>query len=54
MTLVSKDINLRIKAAVLGIHAEDYYNDRTLADIDVLYTGTEDLPADFWELHARI
>jgi predicted ribonuclease YlaK len=41
VTLVSKDINLRIKAAVLGIHAEDYYNDRTLADIDVLYTGVE-------------
>ena len=53
VTLVSKDINLRIKAAVLGIHAEDYYNDRTLADIDVLYTGTEALPADFWEGHGH-
>jgi PhoH-like ATPase len=53
VTLVSKDINLRIKAAVLGIHAEDYYNDRTLADIDVLYTGTDALPTDFWESHGR-
>jgi PhoH-like ATPase len=52
VTLVSKDINLRIKASVLGIHAEDYYNDRTLADIDVLYTGTEELAADFWETHS--
>jgi len=25
----SKDINLRIKAAVLGVHAEDYYSDKT-------------------------
>ena len=53
VTLVSKDINLRIKAAVLGIHAEDYYNDRTLADIDVLYTGVEELGADFWDTHGE-
>jgi predicted ribonuclease YlaK len=37
--LVSKDINLRIKAAVLGVHAEDYYSDKTLEDADVLYNG---------------
>src|SRR5207253_328808 len=37
--LVSKDINLRIKAAVLGVHAEDYYSDKTLEDADVLYSG---------------
>jgi PhoH-like ATPase len=53
VTLVSKDINLRIKAAVLGIHAEDYYNDRTLSDIDVLYTGVEELKGDFWDLHGH-
>src|SRR5262249_13738992 len=28
VVLVSKDINLRIKAAVLGVHAEDYYSDK--------------------------
>ncbi|TLY68901.1 MAG: hypothetical protein E6K47_08130, partial [Gammaproteobacteria bacterium] len=37
--LVSKDINLRIKAAVLGVHAEDYYSDKTLEDADILYSG---------------
>ncbi|MBP6808400.1 MAG: PhoH family protein, partial [Chromatiaceae bacterium] len=37
--LVSKDINLRIKAAVLGIPAEDYANDQVLEDVDLLYTG---------------
>lgn len=46
--LVSKDINLRIKARVLGISAEDYFNDKVLDDIDLMYTGTVDLPADFW------
>ena len=49
--LVSKDINLRIKAAVLGVHAEDYYSDKTLEDSDVLYSGMSALPADFWEKH---
>lgn len=47
--LVSKDINLRIKATVLGIVAEDYYNDKVLDDVDLLYKGSSDLQADFWE-----
>ncbi|MBK6658264.1 MAG: PhoH family protein [Proteobacteria bacterium] len=46
--LVSKDINLRIKARVLGVPAEDYYNDKVLDDIDLLYTGAQEMPADFW------
>jgi PhoH-like ATPase len=49
VTLVSKDINLRIKAAVVGVHAEDYYSDKTIEDADVLYTGLTELPPDFWE-----
>src|SRR5271165_7031220 len=53
VALVSKDINLRIKAAILGVHAEDYYSDKTIEDADVLYTGIETLPADFWERHGR-
>jgi PhoH-like ATPase len=49
VTLVSKDINLRIKAAILGVHAEDYFNDQTIEDADLLHTGTRALAADFWE-----
>ncbi|MDH5357791.1 MAG: PhoH family protein [Gammaproteobacteria bacterium] len=49
ITLVSKDINLRIKATVLGIHSEDYYNDKVLDDIDLLYRGSTELKADFWD-----
>ena len=45
--LVSKDINLRIKAAIVGVHAEDYYSDKTIEDADVLYTGMEALPRGF-------
>src|SRR5438105_2579809 len=39
--LVSKDINLRIKADALGLLAEDYENDRVL--IKDLYTGMVEL-----------
>jgi PhoH-like ATPase len=53
VTLVSKDINLRIKARVLGILAEDYYNDKVLDDVDLLYTGLAPLGEDFWERHGR-
>jgi PhoH-like ATPase len=51
--IVSKDINLRIKAAVLGIPAEDYSNDQVLDDANLLYTGLEVLPDDFWEHHEK-
>jgi len=51
--IVSKDINLRIKAAVLGIPAEDYSNDQVLDDVTLLYTGMEALPDDFWEHHEK-
>ncbi|HPF72218.1 MAG: PhoH family protein [Rhodanobacteraceae bacterium] len=49
--LVSKDINLRIKASIVGIPAEDYENDRALDDFNLLYTGSTQLPEDFWEKH---
>jgi len=48
---VSKDINLRIKAAIAGIASEDYENDRALDDFSLLYTGACALPAGFWKAH---
>ncbi|MDO8418855.1 MAG: PhoH family protein, partial [Rubrivivax sp.] len=53
VVLVSKDINMRVKARALGLPAEDYYNDKTLEDGDLLYTGVLPLPADFWERHGK-
>ena len=53
MVLVSKDINMRIKARALGLPAEDYFNDKTLDDGDLLYTGVLPLPADFWDKHGK-
>ena len=54
IALVSKDINLRIKATIFGISAEDYENDRALDDFNLLYTGLAELPADFWDRHGEI
>jgi len=51
--LVSKDINLRIKAAALGIHAEDYHDDQVLDDLSLLYTGQSKLTPDFWDRHDK-
>ena len=51
--LVSKDINMRIKARALGMSAEDYFNDKVLEDTELLYSGVRELPADFWERHGK-
>ncbi|CAH0444642.1 hypothetical protein LMG10661_01053 [Ralstonia syzygii subsp. syzygii] len=53
VVLVSKDINMRIKARALGLPAEDYFNDRVLEDTDLLYSGVLSLPADFWQKHGK-
>jgi PhoH-like ATPase len=53
VVLVSKDINMRIKASVLGIRAEDYHSDQVLDDVNLLYSGMEELPPDFWATHCN-
>ena len=53
VVLVSKDINMRVKARALGFHADDYQNDKTLEDGDLLYSGAYALPADFWGTHGN-
>ncbi|MDZ4814135.1 MAG: PhoH family protein [Pseudomonadota bacterium] len=53
VVLVSKDINLRIKATIFGVTAEDYENDRALDDFSLLYTGVAELSADFWSKHSK-
>ncbi|MEW5944245.1 MAG: PhoH family protein, partial [Pseudomonadota bacterium] len=53
VVLVSKDINMRVKARALGLDAEDYFNDKVLEDTDLLYSGNTELPPDFWEKHGK-
>ena len=53
VVLVSKDINMRVKARALGLATDDYQNDKTLEDGDLLYSGALALPADFWARHGK-
>ena len=52
VVLVSKDINMRLKARALGMAAEDYYNDHVLEDSDLMYSG-DAAAEDFWNKHGK-
>jgi PhoH-like ATPase len=52
--LVSKDINLRIKAAILGVMAEDYFNDKALDDLSLLYKGLRVEDESFWDRYPEV
>ena len=49
VVVVSRDINLRIKARALGIHAEDYRDDVVLDDVSLLYPGVYRVPDGYWD-----
>ena len=49
VVIVSKDINLRIKARALGLHAEDYRDEVVLDDVSLLYSGVYRMPDGQWE-----
>ena len=53
VVLVSKDINMRVKSRALGLATDDYQNDKTLDDGDLLYAGAMALPANFWTTHGK-
>ncbi len=53
VVIISKDINLRIKAGILGIPAEDYYNDQVLDDVSLLHSGLHVVDNDFWTTQAK-
>lgn len=53
VVIISKDINLRIKAGILGIPAEDYYNDQVLDDVNLLHSGLHILENNFWDSHSK-
>ena len=49
ITLITKDINMRLKARGCGIAAQDYYNDQLLSDVDLLEQGFHSLEGSFWQ-----
>ena len=47
VTLVTKDLNLRIKARACGYAVDDYKNDHVVEDSDLLYKGFREAPTIF-------
>ena len=43
VTVVTKDINFRVKCDSLGIHAEDYFKDRVIDDAQEIYSGYQEV-----------
>lgn len=43
VTVITKDINLRVKCDALGVRAEDYTSDSVIESLDALYTGFSEL-----------
>ncbi|MEN3758614.1 PhoH family protein [Aeromonas veronii] len=51
VVLVTKDINMRLKAKGAGLaHVEDYRSDQLIDDIRLLAKGFQVVPGSFWEL----
>ncbi len=54
VVLVTKDINMRLKARACGLAAEDYHNDQLVSDIKQLSKGYLDVGGSFWDRVARV
>lgn len=49
VVLVSKDINVRIKARAVGLNSDTYRGDKEIEDDDVLPDVRHELPKNFWD-----
>jgi PhoH-like ATPase len=49
VVLVTKDINLRLKARGCGIECQDYHSDQLLGDIEQLNKGYIEFTSAFWD-----
>lgn len=54
VVLVTKDINMRLKARGTGLSAEDYHNDQLITDMESLATGYHHIEGSFWEAIEQI
>ncbi|GAA5315319.1 MAG: PhoH family protein [Candidatus Pelagadaptatus aseana] len=54
VVLVTKDINMRLKARGCGIESEDYHNDQLVTDIELLNKGYLEIEGNFWDLVNKV
>ena len=49
VVLVTKDINMRLKARACGIDSEDYHTDQLVDDVSLLSQGYHNMDGSFWD-----
>lgn len=54
ITLITKDINMRLKARGCGIASQDYHTDQLLSDVDLLEQGFHSLEGSFWQTQEQV
>ena len=54
VVLVTKDINMRLKARACGIFAEDYHTDQLVDDVALLSRGYHTLTGSFWNRVSKV
>ncbi|SDS72565.1 PhoH family protein [Pseudomonas fuscovaginae UPB0736] len=54
LVLVTKDINMRLKARACGIASEDYSTDQLVDDVDLLPKGFHNVPGSFWDRVSKV
>ena len=50
VSIVSRDINMRLKARTVGVSAEDVPVDNDISDIDLLYSGVQSFEGDLFSI----
>lgn len=54
IVLVTKDINMRLKARACGIAAEDYSTDQLVDDVSLLSRGYQNMTGSFWDRVSKV
>lgn len=54
VVLVTKDINMRLKARACGIAAEDYSTDQLVDDVSLLPNGYHNMTGSFWDRVSKV
>ena len=54
VVLVTKDINMRLKARACGIAAEDYSTDQLVDDVSLLPNGYHTMTGSFWDRVSKV
>ncbi len=54
VVLITKDINMRLKARGCGIEADDYHSDQLVSDIESINKGFIEFDGSFWDLVSEV